>query len=170
MSQESNTIVMTNSSRQGGLDSTVNTCECEPSAQSESNSNSNGEACALPLHSIHEPACLVNYEGRVIECNAAACGLLGLKRNCLLSSVLPALAPSAISDKSKNIFADIIHNKKMFQEHFDFNGLTYQSTYIPVAATSYKIDCVLIICGDVAVDREEERPLLTMNLTPGSNN
>ena len=166
-------IVKANPSHHSGRPgATAITCDHRSSVQSAGDSNSCGLSCRLVLDSIREPMCLVNHEGRVIDCNSPACSLLGLKRNHLLSSVLPALAPNAISDKSKNIFVDIIEHLETFQNFFYFNGRKYQSTYIPVATTSDKIDCVSVVCRDVTINRRTIDFLLTMtmNLIPGSNN
>jgi PAS domain S-box-containing protein len=151
-------IVKANPSHHSGRPgATAITCDHRSSVQSAGDSNSCGLSCRLVLDSIREPMCLVNHEGRVIDCNSPACSLLGLKRNHLLSSVLPALAPNAISDKSKNIFVDIIEHLETFQNFFYFNGRKYQSTYIPVATTSDKIDCVSVVCRDVTINREDDR-------------
>ena len=155
---KSEEIVKANHShRSGRPESTAITCDHRSLVQSAGDSNSCGLSCRLLLDSIREPMCLVNHEGRVIECNSPACSLLGLKRNHLLSSVLPALAPNAISDKSQNIFVDIIEHLETFQNFFHFNGRRYQSTYIPVATASDKIDCVSVVCRDVTVNKENDR-------------
>ena len=144
------TVKANPSHHSGRPGATAITCDHRSSVQSAGDSNSCGLSCRLVLDSIREPMCLVNHEGRVIDCNSPACSLLGLKRNHLLSSVLPALAPNAISDKSKNIFVDIIEHLETFQKFFYFNGRKYQSTYIPVATTSDKIDCVSVVCQDIS--------------------
>ena len=156
--KKSEAIVKANPSHHSGRpESTAITCDNKSSVQSAGDSNSCGLSCRLPLDSIRDPMCLVNHEGRVIECNSPACSLLGLKRNHRLSSVLPALAPNAISDKSKNIFVDIIEHLKTSQKFFYFNGRKYQITYIPVATTSDKIDCVSVVCQDITDNREDDR-------------
>jgi PAS domain S-box-containing protein len=166
MSKESDKIVESNLSHHaGGTDSTSNTTDRRSSIQSEGDSNRCSVACRLLLDSIREPICLVNHDGHVIESNAEACDLFGLKRNHLITDVFPALAPNAILDKTQNMFADIIKNRTIFQEHIDCNGRRYQCTCIPVATTSDKIDGVSIAFRDFTAKKAEEK--LPVNIYDG---
>jgi PAS domain S-box-containing protein len=161
MSKKSDKIVNANLPRfSGGPDVSLNSGDLRPLAQSEAEFSRYGVTCKLPLDSIREPMCIVNHEGRVIDCNAAAYGFFGLKRNDLLTSVVPALAPTAILDKPQNKFPDIIKYPKMFQKYVEINGLKYQSTYIPVATTGDKIDGVSIVCRNVTANSAEDRFLI----------
>ncbi|MCL5126363.1 MAG: sigma 54-interacting transcriptional regulator [Deltaproteobacteria bacterium] len=166
MSKESDKTVGSNlSHHSGGPNSASNNSSQRSSARSEGDSNRCGAACRLLLDSIREPMCLVNHEGHVIESNAEAFDLFGLKRNHLITDVFPALAPDAILDKTRNMFADIIQEPRIFQKHIDFQGRRYQGTCIPVATTGDKIDGVSIAFRDVTAKKVEEK--LPVNIYNG---
>ncbi len=140
------------------VDSILNTSNHRSSTEIEGDFNRCDGACRLLLDSIREPICLVNREGRVMGYNAAARDLFGLKRNHLLSSVVPALVPTAILDQTQNAFDDVIENPRVFQKDIDFNGLKFNCTYIPTATFSDKIDSVSIVLQDVTVNTAKEIP------------
>jgi hypothetical protein len=90
MSKKSDKIVDANLSHNpGGPEFSLNSSDPGSLSQSEAECNRYDLTCKLPLDSIREPMCVVNHEGPVIDCNAAACGSFGLKRNDLLTSVVP---------------------------------------------------------------------------------
>ncbi|MFA6224430.1 MAG: sigma 54-interacting transcriptional regulator [Desulfomonilaceae bacterium] len=161
MSKKSDKIVEANLSHHpGGPEFSLNNSDLRSLSQSEAEFNRYDVTYQLLLDSFREPMCVVNHEGRVIDCNAAACGSFDLKRNDLLTSVVPALAPTAILDKPQNMFPNIIKDPKMFQKHVQINGLKYQSTYIPVSTTGDKIDGVSIVCRNVTANSAEDRFLV----------